>query len=367
MTLIVVYNPVCGDSTAEQFIHAHVIPRLHSAGRIPTEIIRTRAPGHAGIEVLDCLRVDKEKGDITVVLGSGDGTLHEIVNHLAFAADAGIHNGSCSINFALVPCGTANALYVSLFRPTLSQDPVAYKLQSLEAFLRSSTPRPLTLSLTSLLGPLGSHHSQGDSKLVASVVVTSTALHAAILRDSERFRKEIPGIERFQVAAQHNITKWYTARVKLLPVAASGAAHIYNPERGDFVPVGSSESDSALDVHGPFAYFLSTVNVDRLEPEFCISPMISKSPSTDTSMDVIILRPHRDPTFTRDTLQAREKFASKTYAVLTTAYQDGNHVNLRYSENGDITESGLGHTVVEYFRCGGWEWIPVGGYLLFFD
>lgn len=355
MSLLVIYNPVCGDSTAEQFFNAHVIPRLHTANQIPTRIIRTRGPGDAGTEVLSFL--NRHKGDITVVLGSGDGTLHEIVNHcLTFATDA--HDQSSrAIHFVLVPCGTANALYASLFRPTPTQEAVAYKLRSLEVFLGASTSRPLTLSLTSLVDPgLG----QGSYRPVASIVVTSTALHAAILKDSEKLRKEIPGIERFKVAAQQNITKWYASHVKLLPIPSSGVVRAYDPGSGEFIPSSeSNENDSALDVHGPFAYFLSTVNVDRLEPEFRINPMMSKSPPTDASMDVVMVRPQRDPTFTLDTPKAREKFVAKIVTVLTTAYQDGTHINLRYSQNGDIIESGDGNVVVECFRCGGWEWIPV--------
>lgn len=357
MSLLVIYNPVSGNSTAEQFFNDHVIPRLYTANRIPTQIVRTRAAGDAGIEALSF--INRYKEDITIVLGSGDGTLHEIVNHLTFATDAGMRGDDQSfpICFVLVPCGTANALYASLFRPPPPQETIAYKLRSLEAFLGASTPRSLTLSLTSLLGPLA---GQSNSRPVASVVVTSTALHAAILEDSEKLREKIPGIERFKVAAQQNITKWYASRVKLLPIPSSGIVHIYDPRKGDFVlPDDSNAGHSALDVHGPFAYFLSTVNVDRLEPEFRINPMISKSSTMDTSMDVVMVPPQRDPTFTLDTLQAREKFAEKTVAVLTTAYQDGNHINLRYSENGDITENGDGNTVVECFRCGGWEWIPV--------
>ena len=353
MSVIVVYNPVCGDSTAEQFFNAHVIPRLKSANQIPSEIIRTRAPGDAGEVVLDFLK--KHKGDLTVVLGSGDGTLHEILNHLAF-----VNDHSFSIHFVLVPCGTANALYASLFGPAPPHETVAYKLRSLEAFLGSSTVRPLSLSLTSLLGPGGSDYDRSNARPVLSVVVTSTALHAAILRDSEKLRKQTPGIERFKIAAQQNISKWYSGHVKLFPTPSSSVIRIYDPQKGDFVPVGdSNQRESALDLHGPFAYFLSTVNVDRLESLFRITPTISKNPPTETSMDVVVIRPKRDPTSVLDTPQAREKFAEKTFTILSAAYQDGNHVNLRYLENGDITESGDGDTAVECFRCGGWEWTPV--------
>ena len=356
MSLLVVYNPVCGDSTAEQFFNAHVIPRLHAESPIPTEIVRTCAPGDAGIKVLDFLT--RHRGDLTIVLGSGDGTLQEIVNHLALATDQAF-----SIRFVLVPCGTANALYTSLFRPTPLQDAVAYKLRSLEAFLGPSTLRPITLSLTSLHGPPGPDHGH-NPRPIASIVVTSTGLHAAILRDSEKLRKQMPGIERYTVAAQQNINKWYTSHVKLLPVPSSGVVQTYDPQKGDFVPTSDhSTSGSALDVHDLFAYFLSTVNVDRLEPEFRINPTISMHPPVDASMDVVMIRPKRDPTFVLDTPEAREKFAYKVFAVLTTAYQDGKHINLRYSEEGGLTESGSGATVVECFRCGGWEWMPVGSLL----
>ncbi|KAF9232010.1 ATP-NAD kinase-like domain-containing protein [Melanogaster broomeanus] len=346
MPILVIYNPASGDCTAQQLFHSHVIPRLHSANAIPTEVIPTRGPGHAGVEVINFL--EKYGGDTTVVLGSGDGTLHEIINQLMGVSLKGARQNvpSSAVHLVLVPCGTANALYSSMFKRTPEQDAVAYKLRSLEAFLIGSTPKLLTLAFTSLSGPPASQQTQ--SRVVLSAVVTSTALHAAILEDSERLRKEIPGIERFKVAAQQNITKWYSSCVKLLPMPSSGVVHIYDPDEGDFVPHDdSSEDNPILDVYGPFAYFLSTVNVDRLEPEFRITPMTSKSPALDASMDVVMVRPQRDPTFGLDTPQARQKFAGKAVAVLTAAYQDGNHINLRYSENGDITEGGTGKTVVE--------------------
>ncbi|KIJ17273.1 hypothetical protein PAXINDRAFT_130988 [Paxillus involutus ATCC 200175] len=355
MPVLIVYNPASGDCTAEQFFNSHVIPRLHNARVTPTEIISTKAPGHAGVEVINFL--EKYEGDATVVLGSGDGTLHKIINQLAFVTLKDARKNVPAVRLVLVPCGTANALYASLFRRTSQQDAVAYKLQSVDAFLRGSTLKPLRLAFTSLSGP--PVPQQSPPRIVLSAVVTSTALHAAILEDSEGLRKKIPGIERFKVAAQQNITRWYSSHVKLLPMSSSGVVHIYDPEKGDFVPHDDSNEDNpTLDVHGPFAYFLSTVNVDRLEPEFRINPMVSKSPALDTSMDVIVVRPQRDPTFGLDVPQARETFAKKAIAVLTAAYQDGNHVNLRYSEDGDITEGGTGKTVVECFRCAGWEWIP---------
>jgi len=41
--------------------------------------------------------------------------------------------------------------------------------------------------------------------------------------------------------------------------------------------------------------------------------------------------------------------------VMGSAYQDGAHVKARYDSQDGKTD---GLPVVEYFRVGGWEWIP---------
>ncbi|KAI6111542.1 hypothetical protein EV401DRAFT_2059157 [Pisolithus croceorrhizus] len=236
------------------------------------------------------------------------------------------------ITFALVPCGTANALFSSLF-PSMSERP---------GRLIQAVPKPLALARTTLYEAPTRHVPCHG---IVSVVVTSTALHASILEDSELLRKEIPGIERFKVAAQQNKTRWYRSRVKLSPVPSTGAVQVYDPDTNALVPHKGS-----LELSGPFVYFLSTVNVDRLEPAFRIAPQFSAEPPEDASLDVVIVRPQRDPTFTFDTPQTREAFATKAFTVLIAAYQDGNHIRLSADNDGP--------TVVEYFRCGGWEWIP---------
>ncbi|KAG6332257.1 hypothetical protein ID866_6837 [Astraeus odoratus] len=340
--VIVLYNPVCGDRTAKQFIEGHVLPRLESGGIKPTTVVASEGVDHAGTIVIDFLR--EHKGELVVVLGSGDGTLHEIINALTS------FNATCTIPIVLVPCGTANALYSSFFHPVSGMDPIAYKLLSLDAFITCSKSKPLTLAYTTLVGNM----QEQIHRRVVSAVVTSTALHASILEDSETLRKDIPGIERYQIAAQMNITRWYRSHVKLMPISSTGAVHIYDPDKNDFV-----SNDGPLDLAGPFAYFLSTVNVDRLEPAFRITPLISKHPAQNASLDVVVIRPERDPTHQVDTYATRDAFAKKAAIVLTAAYQDGHHVYLRYGQNGDIGDYNSGPTVVEYFRCGGWEWIPV--------
>jgi hypothetical protein len=169
----------------------------------------------------------------------------------------------------------------------------------------------------------------------------------------------MPGIERFKVAAWNNITRWYSSQVKLLPTASAQAVEIYDPDHKTFVAYQGSNDHGIVDVKGPFAYFLSTVNVDRLEPAFRITPLASEFFSSGASLDIVIVRPHRDPTFVADTIETRKAFAEKATVVLQAAYQDGNHINLKYTDDGKITAEGTGPTVVEYIRCGGWEWIPV--------
>ncbi|KAH7889818.1 ATP-NAD kinase-like domain-containing protein [Phlebopus sp. FC_14] len=354
MSVLVIYNPVCGDGTAKQFFEQYVIPYLKDANITPTSITATGSVGDAGAAVIKFLA--NQQGDVTVILGSGDGTLHEIINAMASDTSRRVRDSCPSVRMVLVPCGTANALYASFFTHA-ELDPVAYKLQSLKAFASGSVAKALTLAFTSLSG--SSTREPTRPEVVVSAVVTSTALHAAILDDSENLRQQYPGIERFKVAAQQNITRWYNSRVKLFPLPSSGVVHIYDPERRTFVShKDSDEGNPIMDLYGPFAYFLSTVNVDRLEPAFRICPMILDDPPQDASLDVIVIRPRRNPTFSLHTPQAREEFATTTFAVLMEVYRNGNHINLRYKEDGDTTDSGLGPVVVEYFRCGGWEWIP---------
>ncbi|KAG2115329.1 ATP-NAD kinase-like domain-containing protein [Suillus discolor] len=354
--VLVMYNPVCGDGTAETFFNEHVFPRLEEAHIQVTQKMATGAAGHAGTIAFDFL--ERYEGNVTVILGSGDGTLHEIINALSLVALKGVRKNvvSSSVRVVLIPCGTANALYCSLFKPISMNEGPAYKLKSLEAFIMGSDVVPLTLTVTTLSAPPSS--KQSCSNVAVSAVVTSTALHASILHDSESLRKELPGIERFKVAARNNITQWYSSHVKLLPTPSAQAVEIYDPDQKTFVIHKDSDAHGIVDVHGPFAYFLSTVNVDRLEPAFRITPLASDIVSSEVSLDLVMVRPHRDPTFVMDTIEARNAFAEKSVAVLTAAYQDGNHINFRYTDDGKMTNEGTGPTVVEYIRCKGWEWIP---------
>jgi len=172
--LLTIINPVAGSSSAPQFFAEHVLPRL--SGNV---VRHTERPGHAAQLVRDAT-------PNTVIVGSGDSTLHEIINGIDLATP---------VKFVLVPCGTANALYVSLFPPQ-GNDDVAYKLQSLAAYLENKPPRPLTIATTKI----------SAEKTVRSCVVVSTALHAWILKDSEGLRTSHPGTERSVFSADGGCT-----------------------------------------------------------------------------------------------------------------------------------------------------------------
>jgi len=360
--VLVIYNPVGGDRTAKQFVEAHVLPLLMTNDVSISKIVETGHAGHAGTVAFEF--VDSTvSGPLDIILASGDGTIHEIISTIALAPS---YKNRCSVtpaqvNLVLVPCGTANALYSSLFLPKPDDDPVQYKLQGIHAFVNKTKRVPLTLAITDIIAPPnGKGAAPVREKTTVSAVVASTALHASILHDSEALRVEIPSIERFKVAAHQNITRWYSGCAKLFPSESTRVVEIWNPFDKEFVPHAESDEDTPhVDIDGPFAYFLSTVNVDRLEPLFQIAPLVTAEPRTGAFLDIVIIRPYRDVSLGGlEAEEERKRFAEKSGEVLRAAYQSGNHVNLRYDSTGKVVSEGEGELVVEYFRCGGWEWIP---------
>jgi len=171
MSVVAVINPVCGDKSAVAFFNDHV------AQKLPADTFTTTER-----HVSDLIQSKCAGKPLTVILASGDGTLHEILNELSTINPP-------QVNFVLIPCGTANALYASLYPPAGNGSP-AYRLQSLQAFLDQRPPIHLSLATTTISSP-----STEPQVSIASVVV-STSLHAAILHDSEALREQHPGLER---------------------------------------------------------------------------------------------------------------------------------------------------------------------------
>jgi diacylglycerol kinase family enzyme len=98
-SLIVIVNPVCGAGQGKEFAEEHVVPALKRPGLAHSAaVFTTETPGHAGEIVLNYLR-DHELNSLTVVVASGDGTVHEIVNALEQ------NDQSYEIDLVLIPVG----------------------------------------------------------------------------------------------------------------------------------------------------------------------------------------------------------------------------------------------------------------------
>lgn len=165
----------------------------------------------------------------------------------------------------------------------------------------------------------------------------------------------MPGIERFKLAAEQNATTWYRGSLNLLPPVQQ-----YDVNADAFIDlVREDEVGGSMGLVGPFVYFLSTVNVDRLEPLFRIAPLqrtLPPPPDAHT-MDVLVVRPLRDISLEgKCDEETRERFKERVWTVLNAAYQDGAHIKAQYDSPDGKTK---GPPVVEYFRVGGWQWIPV--------
>lgn len=236
------------------------------------------------------------------------------------------------------------------------------KLASLILALSDAKPRKLPIVLTQLQPNAKDASSEQPPAPIPSHIVLSTSLHAALLDDSEALRAAIPGLERFKAAAAQNITVFFPARVELIP--ANGGVQQLDPATGAWVAaysgVGAPEGKHVLE--GPFAYFLSTVTTDRLEPRFVIVPTVA-DPGEGT-MDIVVMRPHRDP-LVQAALAAggdgTDVWPARISEVLTAAYDEGKHVRLVYDESGKIvpaSKPGDTNVTVETFRCKGFKWAP---------
>lgn len=340
----IISNPASGERTGAQFVNEHVLPLIRPSGKY--ELFETTGPGSAEEYARRIVQQHNvNNGDaIVMIVSGGDGTVHEIVNGIGET----LHN----IRLVLCPLGTANALYSTLFPVDPAMFETEYRLQGIRAYLAGHF-KPLTISKTCL-------YTDNNEKLksVYGVVVTSTALHAAILHSAERLRETVKGIERFQIAAKENILHWYQGNVQFLSRdedSSFEASRIYNPDTDKFAVLSQDT------LSGPFAYFISTTNVDRLEPAFQISPLFSKLPPGPGELDLVVVRPLRDPAFTKDDEPSRTQFASKLMHVLQSAYQQGAHVKIQHREPHISVDSGDNSNsyVVEYIRTKGWRWVPV--------
>src|ERR1700759_5535742 len=132
--LFAIYNPVCGNGAAKALFHDHVFPLLIDHSIQVHRTFATEYCGHVG-EIVRDLLVDQNEDELQIILLSGDGTLHEIANCLLSRL---VPHTNRTLGLILVPCGTANALYSSLYPPDSYQSKGRYELQSLYTYLSSA-------------------------------------------------------------------------------------------------------------------------------------------------------------------------------------------------------------------------------------
>lgn len=394
-TLHVVVNPAAGARLAPEFVEQHVVPLLKTIGQ--DHIVHTTtAPSHAGQLAREILASATDSGGgkslrVRVVLVGGDGTTHEFLAGL-LDTQGELADGA-KWDLAVLPLGTANALFYSLFpsqaeadvtlalpdrlktaAESLQDADTRYKLSSLLSLLSGSTSagRPLPITRTTL--------SRSDGSTAATLhshIVLSTSLHAALLSTSEELRAEYPGLERFKIAAERNASVFFDAQLGLL-----GPVRQYDPHSATFkepftFDKNSLEQEGGILLEGPFAYVLTTTLADRLEPAFQIMPTRSGSGGAGGddargTLDMIVLRPLRDPRVASAIKQGRPEaeaevralWAKRAFQVIGAAYANGAHVRRTYplasdEEGVGATEDlGEGPVAVEVYRCAGFEWAP---------
>jgi hypothetical protein len=182
--MLIISNPVAGDKKGSQFLKEHVIPLLTRYGSpaSPIDFEETNAPGEAGLIAARYLtdttaKIIKE--DSVIVISGGDTTIKELVNGVA-----GIKQ---PVSAVIIPSGTANALYHSLFPPREREafiqrlappirgeaeslpEEVQSRLLAVFSFLSSGVTRRLYSARTEIVDP----NAKVINRILSCVVVSS--------------------------------------------------------------------------------------------------------------------------------------------------------------------------------------------------
>ncbi|GAA6059739.1 hypothetical protein JCM10212_001947 [Sporobolomyces blumeae] len=281
-------------------------------------------------------KVERDARETVVVVLGGDGTVHEVLNGAFLRRDGSLRQ--LDLDIVVIPCGTANALYYHLFppeSPTYPTDTALSPFYSVVSFVRRyaappsdsrrrKPPSSLPLALNALIPPLSlstdKRRPSSPATPTLTSVVSSAALHACLLHDAEQLRATVPGLERFKLAAQENVKRWWDGKVRLVGPKVDK----YDPKRKAFIEargtrvdarscrgegradVDDRPDDDVVEVEGPFAYFVSAL-VSRFEPSFVVaphrSPLSPLAPQShvsgpggsqdEPSIDLVVIRPLR--------------------------------------------------------------------------
>lgn len=269
-------------------------------------------------------------------------------------------------------------MYYHLFPPESPLYPQSTALSpfySLIAFLRrfatGSSPLPLPLALNTIERPSNSSSDAPIPSPTLTSVVSSAALHACLLHDAEELRETHPGLERFKIAAQENVKRWWEGTLTFKGQSIKS----YSSESKSFRKVSRQGEGGEVVLEGPFAYWVGSL-VSRFEPSFVVAPLRSPqhslAPATALSdsatIDLVVIRPLRY----RPTREAWEKgergedlklgFAAKVWEVTGGMYQGGKHVDMVYEEGEGLDDQDGGKEktqIVEIWRVNEFIWTPV--------
>ncbi|POW23080.1 hypothetical protein PSHT_00583 [Puccinia striiformis] len=378
---MIIWNQCAGQKLSKKWLDRIVLPILELVGISDIKVYESRQTGWED----DLLKRQTEDKTTKVIILGGDGTISDFLNQAFDSLQKRKRHDAeddCKLNFDLIilPLGTANAMFFNTHPEVKDlKRPKAVLTGLLDALLEPTRradglPEPSPSTLT-----LACAQTLDRNKTVVqesvSFVVTSTALHASILETANQLVHEpdyepSKGTAVFKQAFTSNVSRTWHASVTLLPSALDGTIQQYDPSTERLVPVSMVAGAEEVRLEGPFSYFTACL-VDRLESKFIIAPLRNpdRSPLSDeshkaTTIDLVIIRPTRDPTLKtileqnpgsssarRDQLRD-EALAKYVGLVMEAAYQEGSHINL-------LTDNGL--PIVEYYRCGGWTWTPSTG------
>ncbi|SCV72299.1 BQ2448_4993 [Microbotryum intermedium] len=360
----IIYNPTCTGGSSTQVLRT-LLTLLSNSGYVNSEhdikVYQTQAEGD-GKRIGNEIALHSPERVRTVVVIGGDGTIGEVVNGLGQRIDVDeVDDGNAAPNetaLIVVPLGTANALYYHHFPPEEditpyqnepAPDSALHLYRSLFSFLhRRSRPfsvQPQPLAIASNIVPRIDSTVQRKEH-VLTTVVTSTALHANILFDAERLRPTHRGVERFKLAAMENAKRWFEGKVSLTGRVRRFEGKKWVEEEGD-----------AVILLGPFVYCIASL-VSRFEKDFVVAPLRRsvqdgiQDQEMETSFDVVLIRPLRDPS-TKKVFQeqgpdqAKEAFVPSLWETFGGMYQGGKHVGMKWED---------GENRVEYYRCAKMEW-----------
>ncbi|XP_067936065.1 sphingosine kinase 1-like [Watersipora subatra] len=196
--ILVLLNPVAGKGFAKKLFDEKILPMLKEAEMV-YQLIVTERNGH-GMEIARTIDLTELCG---LVIVSGDGLLHEVLQGLMSRPDA---EQAIQTPIGILPAGSGNALCCTL--NYAAGEPFAYDILVHSTYLllkRTLKPMDLVL-LNTTAGP------------IYSFLSVTWGLVADIDIESERFRRL--GILRFKLEALYRIAKprSYKGRLSFLPV-----------------------------------------------------------------------------------------------------------------------------------------------------